>query len=184
MIKESKKRGAVCAECGKEFSFYLSIQPGICCSRLCSNKSPLRAKKIANTHKTYGEKHWSRRPEVKAKLVKTLRSDNWLGKQRPDMRGEKHWFWRGGHTNERQLAMQRTEYKTWRREVFSRDNHTCQMCGKRGGDLEADHIRSWRDHSQLRYEVSNGRTLCVPCHRSTENWGRKGIPLRVRELST
>jgi len=27
------------------------------------------------------------------KNIKNLRSDNWLGKKRPDMTGEKHWFY-------------------------------------------------------------------------------------------
>src|SRR3990167_10787047 len=39
-------------------------------------------KRISEAHKAKGELHWSHRPEVKVKLIKTLRSDNWLGKKR------------------------------------------------------------------------------------------------------
>ena len=77
---------------------------------------------------------------------------------------ENHWNWKGGVIKgrpDRNLGV----YKQWRKAVFERDNYTCQHCNKRGGWLEADHIESWTDFIELRYEVSNGRTLCRPCHR-------------------
>lgn len=56
-------------------------------------------------------------------------------------------------------------YVAWRRKVFIRDNHTCQNCKKRGVEIEAHHVKSWARHPELRYEVSNGITLCrIPCH--------------------
>lgn len=84
--------------------------------------------------------------------------------------GEKHWNWKGGvmkGRKDRNLAI----YKEWRLAVFARDEYTCQWCGlknKKGLGtsikLEADHIKSWADYPKLRYEVSNGRTLCKACH--------------------
>lgn len=47
------------------------------------------------------------------------------------------------------------------------NSYTCCFCGKRGGDLEADHIKPWAYFPELRYDLGNGRTLCVLCHRST-----------------
>lgn len=58
------------------------------------------------------------------------------------------------------------EYRAWRSAVFERDDYTCQMCGQVGGDLNADHIKAWKLFPDLRFEISNGRTLCVCCHRS------------------
>lgn len=78
--------------------------------------------------------------------------------------------WNGGPQSpqaERASAYQTKEYKEWRKSVFERDNYTCQFCGYRGGDLNADHIKTWAEFPDLRYKVSNGRTLCVPCHRTT-----------------
>ena len=59
------------------------------------------------------------------------------------------------------------EYRNWRKAVFERDNYTCQniFCGKRGGYLEAHHIRSYAEHPELRLEISNGVTLCRSCHK-------------------
>lgn len=45
--------------------------------------------------------------------------------------------------------------------------------GKTGGNLEADHIKPYSLFPELRYEVDNGRTLCVDCHKKTPTWGKK-----------
>ena len=80
-------------------------------------------------------------------------------------RGEKHWHWKGGIGTERHKEMARQEYKQWRSDVFKRDNWTCQTCQARGVYLEAHHIKPWAEYPELRYETSNGVTLCLPCHK-------------------
>ncbi len=80
-------------------------------------------------------------------------------------RGENAGNWRGGLRSERETAMGRVEYKSWRKAVFKRDDYTCQRCYIRGGKLHAHHIESWASHVDLRYSTDNGLTLCVPCHR-------------------
>jgi 5-methylcytosine-specific restriction endonuclease McrA len=58
-------------------------------------------------------------------------------------------------------------YKAWRKSVYSRDKFTCQMPGcKSKKSLQAHHIRKWSTASSLRYEKSNGITLCRNCHNS------------------
>ena len=74
--------------------------------------------------------------------------------------------WRGGRGSERHIAMSRVEYKQWRQAVFRRDNYSCQECGARGIRLQADHIRPWSVFPELRYQIGNGRTLCILCHRT------------------
>ena len=50
------------------------------------------------------------------------------------------------------------------KEVFERDDYTCQICGERGGYLHVDHIKSWADYPELRFKTDNCRTLCMACH--------------------
>ncbi len=92
------------------------------------------------------------------------------------MRGERHPNWKGGMPRkDRRLTLSYEEhrkYMDWRKAVFSRDTWDCQECGHHGGVLHADHINSWVDYPELRFELTNGRTLCPPCHRKTPSYGR------------
>jgi 5-methylcytosine-specific restriction endonuclease McrA len=94
-----------------------------------------------------------------------------LGKPNPAIAGPKSHFWGGGVTPANHKIRNSLEYKNWRRGVFERDDFTCQDCGQRGGDLEADHIKPFALFPELRFIISNGRTLCSPCHIRTETWG-------------
>ena len=62
------------------------------------------------------------------------------------------------------------EHNEWRKQIFERDKFTCQICGVRGGELQADHIKSWCLFPELRYDLNNGRTLCVECHKKTPTY--------------
>jgi 5-methylcytosine-specific restriction endonuclease McrA len=55
--------------------------------------------------------------------------------------------------------------------VFERDKHTCQHCGITGVKMHAHHIKPYASHPELRLVVSNGLTLCEPCHHQTRTWG-------------
>lgn len=85
--------------------------------------------------------------------------------------GSNHHNWKGGVTAEHERLRKTARYAQWRVTVFQRDDFTCQMCDKRGGRLHADHIQPFATNPALRLELSNGRTLCVQCHRATPTWG-------------
>lgn len=85
--------------------------------------------------------------------------------------GKNHYLWKGT-TPENKRQRESLEYKIWRTSVFERDKYTCIWCGdNRGRNLEADHIKPFAYFPELRFEISNGRTLCNPCHRKTDTWG-------------
>lgn len=96
------------------------------------------------------------------------------GKHNPAISKENHWNWQGGITPKNLAIRMTLEYKQWRKAVFERDDYTCQLCGKRGrGELHVDHIKSFSKHPELRFSLDNGRTLCIDCHKTTENYGQK-----------
>ncbi len=87
--------------------------------------------------------------------------------------GPAHWNWKGGISSENNRFRQSSEYKAWRDQVFRRDDWTCQLCGRRGGYLEADHILMFAHHPEKRLELANGRTLCKKCHKGVTSSQRK-----------
>jgi len=88
-------------------------------------------------------------------------------------KGDKSHRWQGGKTSEAMIIRNSKEYKDWRTSVFERDDYICQFCGVRGGKLNADHIKPFSTHPDLRLDIDNGRTLCFECHLKTDTWGVK-----------
>ena len=78
---------------------------------------------------------------------------------------EGHPRWRGLCIEDSALARRSAEYKRWRDTVYVRDNFTCQMCGQRGGRLNAHHIKPFAKFPELRTDIDNGITLCEKCHK-------------------
>ena len=121
-------------------------------------------------------------------LGKTWKVDKII--KRPNNLGEKNHFWKGGKTKLSQQIRNSAEYSFWRKQIFERDNYTCQQCGRRTkkGDkviIEADHIYPFSkilddyDITSIEeaisceklWDIENGRTLCRDCHKNTETWG-------------
>lgn len=78
--------------------------------------------------------------------------------------GESHPLWKGDEAKKpnRRLRSHRTTVE-WSLAVRERDGHKCVECGATG-KLHAHHIKPWKTHPELRHDVSNGETLCPPCH--------------------
>lgn len=114
--------------------------------------------------------------ETKKKLSESLKKvkHTWAA------RGAASALWKGGITPINIMIRRSSEYKLWRKAVFERDNYTCIWCGlnraNQGAnrvELNADHIKPFSLFPELRFAIDNGRTLCVPCHRSTDTYGVK-----------
>lgn len=55
-------------------------------------------------------------------------------------------------------------YLRWAEEIKQRDRFTCQICKRRGGELNAHHMNAWNVFPKERYDLRNGITLCRNCH--------------------
>ena len=127
---------------------------------------------------------WNRGTSSSKKTREKLRNIN-LGKRyseetkakhRVSFTGENNPRWKGGITPINKKIRNSLEYKLWRKAVFERDNYTCVWCkDKRGGNLNADHIKSFALFPELRLSIDNGRTLCLECHKKTDSYLSRNV---------
>ena len=151
-------------------------------------------------HPMYGKKNsWgSHSKEAKEKIAKRMSGENnpmygKYGALNPmwGLKGKKHPAWVEPEKRKSTLYNQiRTceEGLLWRQEVYERDKYTCQLCNDNaGGNLNADHIKplavivfenNIKTLEQAKtckelWNIDNGRTLCVSCHKSTPTFAKQ-----------
>jgi len=116
-------------------------------------------------------------------------------------RGMNSNFWKGGITPLIKLIRNSLEMKNWRKQIFKRDNYTCQNCFKKGTYLESHHKRDFalilqeflQQYSQFSpmedketlfrlaimwgpfWDLENGQTLCKDCHNLTKQGREKNV---------
>lgn len=128
-----------------------------------ANSKRLKGRKLSATHRANMSKArkelWAKRKADKVFM------EQWSLKQSKSHKGrfmgELGANWKGGGT---QFARKGAAHEAWRSQVLIRDNYTCQICDQYGGDMHIDHIKPWAKYPELRFELTNGRTLCRPCH--------------------
>jgi len=169
--KVSKKISFTCLNCGKNWLDYpCRFAKKKYCSKDCSNQSPLR---IEVTRKRSIGNKWGALRKITPELRKRL-SIIQTGKKRPNdskaKKGAKNPNWKGGVSPENKRIRRSSKFFEWRKKVFERDNYTCRKCNKRGNELHPHHIKPFSSYPKLRFEISNGLTLCAKCHRKTDSW--------------
>ena|SRR3990167_8188143 len=112
---------------------------------------------------------------TKKRLIGRIKTEQELTKQSASLKkaykegrmpkGDKHWNWKNGVTSNKKKIFRSLKYKLWRNAIFKRDNWTCQKCNQIGGKIQADHIKRWSDYPELVFDLNNGQTLCLKCHR-------------------
>lgn len=143
----------ICAECGKEFlALVKQVRDGKgqYCSRLCAqqvnrNRVTIRCAICSAPFESWPSrlKRGGGRYCSAACRVVGVRKANYWGRK-----GKM--------------------YQEWRLAVIRRDNSRCRQCGAQGAGvvLHTHHIKPWAYYHKLRFLVSNGLTLCEPCHRA------------------
>ena len=89
------------------------------------------------------------------------------------MKGENNPNWKGGKSKKEPLRDIK-EMAAWRRQIFARDNYTCQKCNKypkTKNQLNAHHLIPWSINYYTRNLINNGITLCVGCHKKVHKMG-------------
>jgi len=169
-----------CLACGNEFESYRTGRNPKYCSRKCAgakmkgvtpwNKGVNMWKDREHPRGTLGMKF----PNAKKASEETRKklSESHTGLKYPTLSAGNHWNWKGGISKERDRIKHTAEYRKWRKDVFERDKYTCLHCGQVGGHLQAHHIVPFSKDESMRFEVSNGETLCRDCHKKTDSYGR------------
>ena len=172
-----------CLRCGVEIR---KDYPAKYCSRSCAAKSRIISeetkRKISLTNKKIKHtKEWNRKVGLanigskRSKESIERISKGHLGQKAwnkgivSEIKGEKHWNWKGGITLKEKRLRQSIKYRDWRSKVFERDLYTCKKCGVCGTYLHAHHIKKFSKYPNLRYDITNGITLCKECHIKTIN---------------
>jgi endogenous inhibitor of DNA gyrase (YacG/DUF329 family) len=149
----------VCKVCGKSFEVKAHRANAKFCSKACwSVRKPKKDLSCPTCGKTF--KAWDHHPT-------RFCSQRCAGKSRV---GDMANAWKGGTSLNGPRAKYKGELKRWREAVFRRDQFKCVECG-RSGEIQAHHIQTLSDRPDLALELSNGKTLCVPCHEAIH--GRK-----------
>ena len=132
-------------------------------------------KKVSEIHKRNGLKPPNWKGKKRSQHHKEALSRSLTGKPRFYMRGDKNPLWKGGITPINAKIRTSLEYKIWRRSVFERDDWACIWCGDRQSVghkvvLHADNIKPFALFPEFRFAIDNGRTLCINCHKKTDNY--------------
>lgn len=131
--------------------------------RMKGNKNALGAKRSDETKRKVGL-------ASKGRNVGSKRTLEQRAKMSEAHKGEKNHMWEGGITDINKKIRRSLEYRLWRESVFERDKFTCVWCGTTEAPFNADHIKPFALFPELRFAIDNGRTLCVPCHRTTDTF--------------
>ena len=177
-VKPRKGKVLVCKVCNKEYyCMPCHLSHSVCCSVKCGNEYKKKESVLLVCY--ICKKEYTVRPST-AKWNKIRGHKNNLCSRKCQniyLTGPTNPRWIADRSKLKVRPNNNADHKKWREAIFKRDDYTCQFCGKRGGYLEADHIKPWALFPELRTVLSNGRTLCRPCHMTTETHGR---PIKIK----
>lgn len=160
---------ATCIECGRQFKAVPArLKTAKFCSYRCREDwrrkhwtnplaQPWKPKRCAYCGEMFGKK--------KYQPISTYRKQRFCSKPCADKGGFR--YSGKDHPNYRESARRRNRggaHGKWVDAVIGRDLATCQSCGASNIELHAHHIKPYKDHPEVRFDVGNGVTLCYKCH--------------------
>lgn len=113
-----------------------------CAKRLNCSASPIRDYlRSEDILRTVGEALRGKKKPPRSKKYLANMSKARIGKPRFNIRGENHWNWKGGVTPLINQRIQKLEWKNLRKEIYRRDNWTCQVSGEHcDKNIQCHHI--------------------------------------------
>lgn len=134
-----------------------------------SNKAKEKMR-LAHLGKQLSETH---KKKIITKLIGHLVSKETRKKISKANSGSRGSGWIDGRWATNKKTRWNKKSRKWADAVKKRDKK-CMICGSKK-ELEAHHIKSWRQYPLLRYKLLNGKAFCRKCHFKTSNWGRKKL---------
>ena len=166
------KKEFICISCGANFYGHHSRNAKYC-SRACKRNEQIGKTGELSNRWLGGEREkiclgcgikivWQPKKPYSVFKAQKFCSKDCADKNGLRYRGAEHWRF-----NPEKIARDMVKQARWSKLILNRDNFTCQDCGKRGGDLHAHHIIPYIEDTEKRWELENGKTLCVKCHYKT-----------------
>ena len=175
-----KVREKICPICGKNFKPIKKTQ--VFCSKKCRAENDKKREYVKCDYcgKEFEKLHSQVKRSVHHFCSKECKSkwqeDNLYGENNPNygntgvITGEKHPRWNPNLTQEERERGRKIEgYSEFIKNVFERDNYTCQVTGIRGGDLVVHHLYSYNKYRCLRTAIENGVTVSKEIHKEFHN---------------
>ena len=185
-----------CDECGEEYEKYKILDtPNKVGKKFCDKKCwySWKSKNIPSWNKgTKGLTKGNSGSFKKGLVPWNFRMYGFRG-------GSQSHFWKGGILKLTTSIRISQRSKIWKRAILERDKFSCVECGATHTKYHVDHIKRFTDifkeflqkynqfspiedkETLLRlsqthepfWDLSNGRTLCIPCHKKTETYLNK-----------
>ena len=201
----------VCVICSNEFAVRPYRKNAKFCSQKCygisikgkipksafkkgCRVSPETEFKKGEKHKYFGRsspakgKHW--RLTIKTRrLMSAVRKGKphpHIGVSQHKLRGDKNWRWIKDRTLLKDDHKNRGGqlHREWSKRVKSRDKWKCCLADENcNGKIIAHHILGWTNYPKLRYEISNGITICHYHHPKKRIEEKRLAPLFQKIIS-
>lgn len=157
-----------CDYCGKNIIVYNSVKKlnkKHFCDSICYHTSTRNKKELIC--KICGKSYMTHKSHIKHR-GSSYCSRKCMGEGITKFRsGENNHAWKGGKSPINRRLRAGKKWKVWREAIFKRDDYTCKNCGEKGGLLHPHHIKKFADFPDLRFDINNGITLCITCHKDT-----------------